>query len=199
MSAVFQIRVGGFVSFRTYQLNRASYHNIPPGNRTDPWRGQDEAEEVFIDTPLATGLQPSGQCVYHGFISIQPAALQPLQVTLTADLRTYSFGFASPAAVIGMGRSTDATAEILNEHGPVHSIRTLARMRFPFHFRYATHGQTYNVVIPPGGEVQIGKANVGMAYEIRRGSSRFLSSARIAFQFGAIVPVEIQPPPSDGH
>lgn len=191
LSPIFRIRLHGFVSYRSYQLHRAAYQNIAPADRADPWQGQDEAEEVWIDSPLATGLQPSGQCAYHAFISLQPPAPQPVSVTLAASLQIYSLGIGSLGAVIGMGRSVDAKAEILNHAGSVYSINHLARVRFPFQFKYRAHGQTYTVIIPPGGEVQIGKVMVGLAYEIRRGSSRFLTSARIAFQIGATQPIEI--------
>jgi hypothetical protein len=186
IAAAFTILTAGWVSFTRYLASRARYAALmfPP----EPWEGQASANQVYTAAPV-TGFQPSAQANYQAYITVVPAAACSTQVTLIAALRTWSFGHASQPGRIGMGQSIASHASAVSGATAIVDIRSLVRLgRWPW-FKRAGIATAYNVLIPPGGEVQIGSVSVGPAYEIRGGTSLFGASSYIGYTVAAVVPL----------
>ncbi len=177
------LNLQGRVSFADYLLHRRHYQGMAAADRFEGWAGQDGTDEVY-GSPLASGIQPSGFGSYSAYISQAPHKETATTVTVTATLTSFGVLLKSIRAVIGMARSVTANVYVYNEQGEVDRVRNNIRLsRFlPFRLRSRRKQASFNVVIPAGGEVMIGKVECGLGYELRSLNSNFYCSTRLDFQ-----------------
>ena len=178
------VDIDGSVSYSRYSRDHARYKKLKWYQR--PWTewgskfGQDNAKYIF-KKPLASGLQSSGSLSYVALLKIEPANTMPVTVSLTANIVTHAITIVTKNSKFSMAKTADASAEVYNEKDEYRRVKSIATLQWPSDMDTDLLTVTYSVVVPPGKPVEIGKAMVGLAYEINMGGSDFYCFSDVKF------------------